>query len=415
MKKERNFDSKFTVSNIALLATHGIYIVSDIFVSTFLISYIYSISSNYVFDIGLYYLFTYIACASLMIIFSIWVDRTNRVGFYRVATIARSLFIFLIIFWGNKLAQNVILAGLVHGISLALYWSSFNLLKTETIRKNTVGRFSSYQFIVSKVVTIVVPIVFGKIIDADSFKTSAIINLVLAVIGIVVSLFIRCDKPDGSAFEYKRFIDFINNSGKYKPFIKKCLHMGYCYGIGKVTIPLNTILIMLAFGSNFSLGIQSGLVAAVGIFTVVFVRKLTKQGKRNWLFLIGIIFPLISAVLLVFKLDIVTVTIFNFTYNIFFVVYDLIYDTHRGYIVKKLNMREFIAEYQCTIEAGMDIVRIFVFGIMTLVGYIVGKYYPNSMNLAIEVLIILSMSAFVVINVMLAGYEKEFEKLDLHQ
>ena len=48
---------KLNSTSYALLSAHGFNYVVSIFVSTFLISYIYKISENYVLNIGLFYCF----------------------------------------------------------------------------------------------------------------------------------------------------------------------------------------------------------------------------------------------------------------------------------------------------------------------------------------------------------------------
>ena len=62
---------KLTSTTDALLSTHGFNYVVSVFVSTFLISYIYKISDNYVLNIGLFYCFNYLS----MGIFSYIVSR----------------------------------------------------------------------------------------------------------------------------------------------------------------------------------------------------------------------------------------------------------------------------------------------------------------------------------------------------
>ena len=50
---------KLKPMNYALLTTHGLNEIVNVFITTFLISYIYSISTNYMVNIGLFYLVEY--------------------------------------------------------------------------------------------------------------------------------------------------------------------------------------------------------------------------------------------------------------------------------------------------------------------------------------------------------------------
>ena len=69
---------KLNSTSYALLTTHGFNYVVSIFVSTFLISYIYKISNNYVLNIGLFYCFNYLTMGIFSyIISSLQINRTK--------------------------------------------------------------------------------------------------------------------------------------------------------------------------------------------------------------------------------------------------------------------------------------------------------------------------------------------------
>ena len=84
-----------TRTDRALLVSHALNNVISVFVSTFLISYIYSISENYVFNVGLFYMVNYAVMGVVMYVVSALIDRTNRVTFYRIAVVIRAIFLVL--------------------------------------------------------------------------------------------------------------------------------------------------------------------------------------------------------------------------------------------------------------------------------------------------------------------------------
>ena len=84
---------KFKPSNIAMLFTHGLNEVVSIFVGTFLISYIYSLSTNYILDIGLFYFAQYLSMFVFYTIISKFIDKTDRVTFYRISLFVKGVFI----------------------------------------------------------------------------------------------------------------------------------------------------------------------------------------------------------------------------------------------------------------------------------------------------------------------------------
>ncbi len=74
-----------SATNISQLITHSFNEVISLFVTTFLISYIYSVSTNYMLNIGLFYVFNYLSMGIFYLIISKIIVKTNRVIFYRLA------------------------------------------------------------------------------------------------------------------------------------------------------------------------------------------------------------------------------------------------------------------------------------------------------------------------------------------
>ena len=275
VKQKRKLNS----SSYALLATHGFNYVVSIFVSTFLISYIYKISDNYVLNIGLFYCFNYITMGIFSYIVSSIIDKTNRVVCYRVAIIVRALFILAVVFLGEKLAGLVIVAGILHGFSEAWYWCSFNVMKNELVPNSCMKRYATLQIIEHKGVNFIVPIILGLIIDADSFKTSAIIILIMATIQIILSFFIKSRKPENSKFDMKSFFQRIKSSENNKKLFRICFIATLLYGTTSLISPVNTIIVMLTFNSNFSLGLLTGVFSAISIVMLIIAKKLSKTKK----------------------------------------------------------------------------------------------------------------------------------------
>ena len=95
---EVKHSSKLNSTSYSLLTTHGCNEIVSVFVSTFLISYIYSISTNYLFNIGLFYAFNYLSMFVFYYLISRIIDKTNRVICYRAAILVRALFILAVVF-----------------------------------------------------------------------------------------------------------------------------------------------------------------------------------------------------------------------------------------------------------------------------------------------------------------------------
>lgn len=401
---------KMKLSNYAMLTTHGINLIVSVFVSTFLVSYIYSISNNYIINIGLFYCFNYLCMGVSYYIISMFLDKTNRVTFYRIAIVIRTIFIMCVVFLGRKLAELVILAGLLHGFSEACYWSSYNIMKNELVPNSCMGSYASLQIVIDKVVNIVIPIILGKIIDADSFKTSAIIVLCVAVIEMVFSFLIKSKRPENSSFNMREFISDIKQLGEKKSLVTDIIIYGGVYGVITMIAPLNTILIMLSFNSNFSLGLITSLFSAASMVFLFIIKRFTKTGKRTLLYILVSVFSMLSVLMVVIFTNKIILVIYMLVYNICTVSHAYNYDVHRNRVLKRFSMYDDIAEFQCCIECMMEVARAFTFLVMIIVGVIVGV---SGMAVATKVLLVVSMTMLPIFNIGLLFYERRLKKFNL--
>lgn len=401
---------KLGLTNYAMLTSHGINIIVSVFVSTFLISYIYSISENYVLSIGLFYCFNYLVMGVSYFFISLFLDKTNRVSFYRIAIIIRTIFILCVIFLGKKLAGLVILAGVLHGFSEACYWSSYNIMKNELVSKHLVDSYSSLQIIVDKSVHIIVPIILGKIIDASGFKLSAIIVLCVAIIEMISSFLIKSNRPENSSFDMKSFFKNVNNLGEKKSLVTHIIFYGFVYGFISIIAPLNTILIMLEFDSNFSLGIITSLFSVCSMLFLVIIKRCTKTGKRGALYIIASILMMAGVVLVAVLTNKTTLIVYTLVYNVCIMLFTFSYDVHRNTILKKLSMYDDIAEFQACVEIAMESARVIEFLIMAICGAI---FSGSGLVVLTKVLLTIFMGCLVVLNIGLLFYERKLKKYEL--
>lgn len=398
---------KLNSTSYSLLSAHGFNYVVSVFVTTFLISYIYKISDNYVVNIGLFYCFNYISMGVFSYIVSSIIDRTNRVVCFRIAIIVRALFILSVVFVGSELASLVILAGILHGFSEAWYWCSYSVMKNELIPNSCMKKYTTMQIIENKSIHFIVPIILGKIIDAESFKTSAIIIFVVAIIQIVISFFIKSRKPENSHFDMKEFFDDINGSKRNKELFKICFISTFLYGLTSLVSPINTIIIMLTFESNFSLGILTGVFSGLSIVILMLVKKWSKNRKAGGIFIVCTVASLIVSIMLAIFTKKITIAIFNFVYTAIATIYAYYYDFYRNVLIKKLDMYNDIAEYQGFIEITMEVARAIGFALMIVTG-IVGACFGNGgLILALKIFFMFSMIAYALGYIVLARYEKK--------
>ena len=90
-------------SSICLFIDHKLATIVKLFLSTFLVAYIYSFSENifnYILNVGLYEIASYTTMLISYFVVAYFVDKTNRVWIYRIGVILRAVFVVFAIFYG---------------------------------------------------------------------------------------------------------------------------------------------------------------------------------------------------------------------------------------------------------------------------------------------------------------------------
>ena len=404
-------DKKFKLVDISMLTTHALSNVVSVFVSTFLISYIYSISNNYIFDIGLFYLINYLSMFFFYFLVSRIIDKTDRVTFYRMSILVRGVFIFSVIFLGQNLAKYIVLAGFLHGFSEACYWSSYNLMKNELISNSVIERYSLVQSFDTKGISVIVPLILGKIIDGESFRICAIIVFVAVIVQLIVSIFIKSKMPENSKFYFRGFLCECNTLDKEKrKLIVLSLIASVIYGTASIIPSLNTIMIMISFESNFSLGIFTSIFALGSMLLLIILKKFTKLGKRSYIYYICAVLPILATSLMLFNLNKTTVIIHTCIYTLSIILYEVGFDVMRNLILKKFQMFDSIAEYQCSVELGLETGRILIFLGMVVVGTLTAGFGTESLSIVMRIMCGVSILFVVSMNICMSIYEKKFVK-----
>lgn len=399
---------KLKPKNKAMLATHTLNNTISIFVTTFLISYIYSISTNYVTNIGLFYACNYFSMMIFYYLISSIIDKTDRVTFYRLAIVVRAVFIICVVYWGASLAKYVVLAGILHGFSEACYWTSYNLMKNELVSRHLVAKYSGLQHTICEITNITVPIILGSIIDSSKFSTCAYIVVAIAVVELVLSIFIKSKRPENSGFNMRGFIKDVKNKGYEGKLVLWVIVIGGLYGFTNVLTTLKTIIIMFEFGSDFSLGIITSIVAIVTLIVIICIRKFTKIGNRAAIFWISALLPIPATFLMVFNVCKATIIIYSFVNAICLVIHAMSYDVIRNIILKKLNLFDDIAEFQCSIECYMELSRVLIFTIMVIFG-LVGAYL-GALLTALKIFMCIAIFVIPLVDLSLMVLEKKLKK-----
>lgn len=395
-------------STIGLSVCHLLFNIINLFLSTFLIAHIYTLTTDlfsYVLNVGIYQLSTYVFMLISYFLFSFIVDKTNRIWVYRIANIIEVALVVFTIFYGKDLAKIVVLAGLLNGIAHGAYYASYNVLKQEMVSRKSMDNYAVVLMILTKIVNVVCPILLGALIEVSTFKMVAIYVLIINIIQTIISFFIKSKRPNQSKFSIRQFLAKLKNNSIDIKKIKTVYFISIFYGLTTICSVLLNVNIMMHFGSNFSLGLVTSIFALLSVVVLLLLKKLTKVGMRNWVFIIvsfslfagGIVFSIFP--------NVTTLMIFNFGLTVCDVIVATIYDIYRNKNLKESGLYDDIAEHQCVIESIFQFVRIVTFLILIALGLI--KSY-----VLFQVMFVVFITIYAVTPILLMLYEKKFCKND---
>lgn len=395
---------KDNLSSSCLMACHKIYAVVDLFLSTFLVAYIYDFSDDihkYIFNVTVYLIATYASLTILYFFMGYLLEKTNRVVIYRCGLIARAGLVMFAIFFGQDLARLIVLAGVLNGVSQAIYYSGYDTMQHEMVSRKSIKNFVLIDQALGKVVDVVVPVVLGALIEVSTYAQASIYVFVVCVIQIVLSFFIRSKRPENSKFTLRRYFGELNKKPKIKRKLNWIYIMSFIYGLTTIVPTLVNICIMIEMGSSFSLGIIVSICAVISILFLILFRRYTKIGKRELVLCIIAFVPLLSTILFVFLPSVTTIYIYNTCVVSCKIIYQYLYSAQRFSILKEEGLYEFIAEHHalCVIYMGigrvLTLILMFLFNLdISLIGF--------------KVFLCIMSSTFTIIMIALLLFERRY-------
>ena len=393
-------------STTCLTISHLLFSVINLFLSTFLIAHIYSLTDNmfeYAINVGLYEVSSYAVMLVAYYLFSFIVDKTNRVWIYRIGNILSTALVIITIFFGKDLAKLIILAGSLYGLSKGAYYSSYNVLKQEMVSRKSMKNFAVVIIVLTKLVNTICPILLGMLIEVSTFSMVAIYVFILSVILIVVTFFIKAKRPQDSNFNVKDYLSRLKTNSELKNKMKNIYKICFIYGFTSIVGSLLSVNIMIHFGSNFSLGIIKGVCTAIAICMLLLMTKFTKFGKRSGLFVVCSILPAIGVLIFAFIPNMITLVAYHIIATSVDIIVATTFDIIRNRNLKEAGFYQDIAEHQCITESLFQLARISSYGMLVLISLF------KSFVLFQIAFVVFTLISYCTMPIMLAKFENKFK------
>lgn len=334
---------------IFLIASDLIYTITELFAETFLVAYLLKITNDNIIQVSLYYMIINFihAIGSIFIGEFIKDGKYNKTKILSLGIIIRAIFILFIVLLGNKLSNMFIIVAIFCGISETLYWSTHETIFVGITSNDNRKSYMATKKIASTIVNIVAPIILGSTIELYSFTKIALYVLILSIIQIILSLQIKIDSQDNietSKFSLKSYINTIKSKKDLK--VHKYYKSNLLYGIVEDPMKtLVTIITIMTFKTSLNLGILTTIFSIFQIVVMYLYKKFHNKNNAKHILLVVSSLIFIGAIGLVIDIGKITLIIYNFACTTGLCIFDAIYNTQKGNLIKECNIEKYDVEH----------------------------------------------------------------------
>lgn len=386
---------KISTNTNLLLIINTVRKIIDIFLGPFLTSYLFKTAVENIKVISIYNVLSYAAIAVVSLIIGKILKNKYQMEIFRVGMISKFVQLAILIILGNNVINYIWVLAIISGFSTETWSFPLNLFSSKLILNEEKKNFVVYKTILNNLVKILVPFILGTVINAKSFEVAAVIIFILSIIQILLSLKIQFKAEDNNEckkLNLKKEIDNIINNSKLKRFYKMKFFKGMAYE-GALDTAV-TLLIIISFNSDFSLGIITSIISILTILSSYLYKKVKTKEKMNLLIFSSCIIIFISSITLLFVTNGYTIIIYNLIFGFFlqFIMISEEVETLKftnSSVINNTNRVETYVILEMFLNAGRIISYVLLF--------IVGMY--NSLYLLKLLIILLIISVwFEIIN-----------------
>lgn len=304
---------KFTDDIRLLLIFNSLHKVSDLFLGTFMVSFIMQRSFYEIIAVSQYQFFYYIALCLSFIMLGNWVKCGNKVVVFGLNLLSKAILLLGIIFYPDSIVQYIIPFGMIYGLTSALYWLPMHTMINEKVSASSMTKFTGYRNAINGITKIIAPVLLGFFITVGSYQQMAIALLVLSLVEFAL---IFKMKPSIHRSQNKlNLIGFANCMLRF-PVIRKLLSIEVLRGFS-VSGVLGTVITMYTvymFKTDVNLGIFTTVFSVFAILTSYLFGRFAQKSTFPKILFAASLSSVVSLILFVFWTSEITFLFYNFIY-----------------------------------------------------------------------------------------------------
>jgi hypothetical protein len=313
------------------------------------------------------------------------VKNGKKLFLYRLSFFTNALLLLSIIYLKENIIDHIWILGLILGLEKMFYWFPQNLLISQFANGNQIIKYTGYSYVFSGITKIIMPIILGYLITLNSFINTAIIVLVLTIIQLFLSFFLKETLSKAKKFNIKALWILATRREKIKNSLKIELLKGTVLDITDILIVL---YIIYMFKTNLNLGIFTSIFAISAVTIDYILGKYCNFTSFKKILFFSSLMVVIATSYFVFN-----------TTKLSFILYNLIFASAGEALrtITEINMYKisqdksiivhYRAEYIALREFVLNFGRIIGFGVIILISLIGGDYLLKYLILGLSMVL----------------------------
>ena len=366
MEKKIGKSAKF------LIVSDLFYSLTSIFSSTFLVAYFLKITNESIGKIAIYYIIVFFLLSSGNVLLGSIIKKYPSKAKIIMCSgmVVRALFILSIVILGDKISDYYVWIAIFYAIGESLYWCSHELIYIDVTNNKNRKNYMSIKKISGKIIKIISPLILGTSIELYSFTKIAIYVFALTIIQIIVALLIKTDIQNNkkSTYNLRNFFKYIKDNKLEK--IKAYNLSAIAYGIAESSIStLIVIITIMTFKTSFNLGVLTTIFNIFAMISLIIYNKFYNKNTAKRILGLCSVIMILGVFGLLIDINRITLIIYNFCYITTFCIFDAVYNTRKGDLVKECKIEDFREEYIGYTSIGIGIGRVIGYLLMLLVSF----------------------------------------------
>ena len=367
--------------------------IIDIFLGPFLVAYFVKISTQTIVDLSIFNIMNYLFLCFFGVLVGYFVEKGHSLGTFRLGVLARFFYILMIMILGSKITNHFSLVAFLYGFSSMFYHLPFNLYHTDCVENSKRSDFEFKMNVAKNFISIFIPVLLGTIITTTNYQLTALIILVLSIIQIIASFYLKpLPKSDYQYHLLCTFKRFLKDKQ-----VRKMLFVDYLNGMtfsDGVLSTVVTVLIMFLFHSDFQLGIIQSITAILSLSVIYFYSKRYKGKDDKKIIYVSSILLFIFMLLLVVNPSEISIVLYQVIFGVFGIgLLTFIYGLRLFNLAKSTVDDNEKTEYWVLRELFLNIGRITGYVLLLIVG-ILGLEYLNYILFFLS-LVVLGFSFYI--------------------